>query len=158
MRRILKAGGRLAFWGLWPVWFVYFRFSSRRSRVLVVAEGQLLLVRDWLGGSSWGLPGGGAKRSEPIEVSAQRELLEEVGLQIEPNQLRPLGDYLHRKAGLRFRAYFFVLELSEKPQLDRRRREVADMAWYGRTALASVPVNADTEHALAAYGHELLLQ
>lgn len=158
MKRMLKKGGRVAFWVLWPAWFIYFKFSSRRSRVLVVSEGKLLLIRDWLGGTSWGLPGGGAKRGEPIAVSAQRELLEEVGLSIAVDQLRPLGDYMHKKAGLRFRAYFFVLELDRKPELDRRRREVAEMAWFDRRTLKSLPVNADTDHALKTFGRQLLIQ
>lgn len=157
MKRHTQLLSRVIFWLAWPVWFIYFQSSNRRSRVLVVSGGELLLIRDWLGGGDWGLPGGGAKKNEPIEASAVRELAEEAGLRVASSSLKPLGDYQHSKSGLKFRAYFFLLELPEKPVLRRQRREVAEVRWLRADELVGLNLNDDTTYALQAYRPKLTI-
>lgn len=50
--------------------------------------GRLLLLRQ-PPGRGWGLPAGLLRRREPPKVGAARELSEETGIRLEPEQLRP---------------------------------------------------------------------
>jgi 8-oxo-dGTP diphosphatase len=50
-------------------------------------EGRVLLVRHTYGARNWELPGGGSQAGEDPRATAQRELLEETGLDIEPGPL-----------------------------------------------------------------------
>ena len=62
---------------------------TARTRIIVYNEkGELLLLQTWLGGGTWGLPGGGVERGEQPAVAAARELREEAGIVVAPEQLR----------------------------------------------------------------------
>ena len=55
--------------------------STRRAYVVVVADGKVLLTKNWLGNHKrWRLPGGGLKPAETYLQAAMRELKEETGL------------------------------------------------------------------------------
>lgn len=145
----------MVYWLAWPVWFVYFRIYSDRSRVFVVSEGKILLVKSWLSDESWGLPGGGAKAGEPIELSAARELQEEVGIVVESSTLKPLGNCIHNKIGLKFRAHFFLLELPSQPQIKRQTAEISDMGWFSKTEIETMKINEDTRFGLTEYSKQV---
>ena len=108
--------GTIIFWLAWPFWVVYFRLNPQRSRVLIVSEGKLLLVKSWLGDNSWALPGGGVKDGEENIDSACREVEEEVGLVLKPLQLTACGSYHFRKLGISFKAHFYAVKLNSLPK------------------------------------------
>lgn len=61
-----------------------------RVRVLIYSnDGKVLLVKGRFSRQQWALPGGGIRRNESYEKAAAREILEEVGINIE--NLRYLG-------------------------------------------------------------------
>lgn len=70
------------------------RRTKRRTaaRILVVADGRILLQQDsdpGVPGSRWWVtPGGGIDDGEAAETAAVRELWEETGLEVTPDQLR----------------------------------------------------------------------
>lgn len=70
------------------------RRTKRRTaaRILVVADGRILLQQDsdpGVPGSRWWVtPGGGIDDGESAETAAVRELWEETGLEVAPEQLR----------------------------------------------------------------------
>lgn len=73
------------------VGFYLYNFVFRTPRTRVVLkneEGEILLLQTWLSGDTWGLPGGGVKRNEPIEASAIRELREETGIVLSSDSLQ----------------------------------------------------------------------
>lgn len=73
--------GKLLFIILWPlVWF--YAPLRVRVRVLVTDGEKALLVKNWFGPRSWQLPGGGMKYGETVLQTAQRELKEEVGIEL----------------------------------------------------------------------------
>lgn len=151
MRPIISAIALAVYILAWPFWMVYFRLYSRRSRVLVVAGGDILLIKSWLGTGEWGLPGGGAHRGESLESSAVRELYEEVGIKAAESALTPKGSRINHKPGFSYTSVFFILELTERPQIKLQRFEIADAKWVSPKETARLKMDLDTRHALRQY-------
>lgn len=134
-------------WLLWPVWVVYFRNGPLRSRVLVVCNGEQLVVQNWLGLKQYALPGGGCKKNESPLASAVRELYEETGINTSESALIRLGSRRHKKYGLKYHAKFFCLELAEKPVLNLRKPEIFTAIW--------VPIDTTTVNLADEVGYAL---
>jgi 8-oxo-dGTP pyrophosphatase MutT (NUDIX family) len=123
------------------------------ARVLLQADsGRFLLMFSlWSPESAleprWLSPGGGLEGSEPLNVAASRELLEETGLLIKPEllgakiasveftQAWPSGDH---ETGI---AHFFKFRISEEFDVDRsmwtpeEHRDILDVRWWNPSDL-----------------------
>ncbi len=117
--------------------------NSRRTRVVLRSQGQVLLVQPFLGRGGWDLPGGGIKRNEDDAVAACRELKEELGLHIAPNQLVSLGEAEVRSPFFRYTAVYFMYDCKDKPQLQLQQAELLDSAWMDPIAV-TVRVSPET--------------
>lgn len=88
--------GRVGFWlTRWALRLPVWPFTAPRVRVVIIAEGRVLVVRQWFGEQKWELPGGGMKAGETSYEAARREIDEEVGLEL--GELEDGG--LYRPAG-----------------------------------------------------------
>lgn len=114
--------------------------NSKRVRVLVIADNQILLQRTSIGHQKWGLPGGGVARRETPAEAAIREVTEEVGLHLSPKNIKFLGE---RFAGAyknqtwpKVHLYFFEANL-KKPEVIRISRplEILEARWFPLSAL-----------------------
>jgi 8-oxo-dGTP pyrophosphatase MutT (NUDIX family) len=118
------------------------------ARILLQADSGrfLLLFSLWSPESAleprWVSPGGGLEGSEPLEVAASRELLEETGLRINPdslgpkvfsiefNQPWPSGDH---ETGI---AHFFKFQVTDEFEVDRsmwtpeEHRDILGVRWW----------------------------
>jgi 8-oxo-dGTP pyrophosphatase MutT (NUDIX family) len=151
MKKLLQAIGFVIFWCGWPVLYVYFR-RSQRTRVLIVHEGDIVVLRTWLAGNTkWGMPGGGKHKDETPVQGAIREVREEVGIELKPEQLRLLFTTMFHDKGFRFPCYYFVAELSERTSFTRQKHEIADIRWVDPTTAAPDTLLRDVHEALAAY-------
>jgi 8-oxo-dGTP pyrophosphatase MutT (NUDIX family) len=123
------------------------------ARVLLQADsGRFLLMFSlWSPESAmeprWVSPGGGLEGSEPLNVAASRELLEETGLLVNPEllgakiasveftQAWPSGDH---ETGI---AHFFKFRISEEFDVDRsmwtpeEHRDILDVRWWNPSDL-----------------------
>lgn len=107
------------------VFWMMSRFHrTTRPRVVVIAEDELLFIKNW-GETQWSFPGGSVHRNEPHDVAAARECFEEVGVSIPPNDLQYLSTIRYRF----FDAPFFVYRCNEKPQLKLQKLEIIDSQW-----------------------------
>ncbi|MFZ1323763.1 MAG: NUDIX hydrolase [Candidatus Saccharimonadales bacterium] len=147
----LQKIGTIVFWAAWPFWFVYFKVNHRRSRVLVIADGKVLLLKGWLSSGKWGLPGGGAARAETPAAAAVRELHEEAGILAAGPALCPLGRRRHSQAGLGYTASYFLLELQAVPALHLRWYEIASAAWVPLGETKQLQLGQDVQYALKKY-------
>ena len=152
MKRIIGWLGIAAFWVLWPVWFVYFKRHNQRSRVLIICNGEVLLVRGILGSSArWSLPGGGRKAGESAESAVVREVKEEVGIIIEESALKPMGSHRHPGYGIAYVADYFVVELSEKPEVLLQPMEILYAHWWPLHEVRGRILQQDAAYGLKHY-------
>jgi 8-oxo-dGTP diphosphatase len=151
MRKIWKLIGIFLFWLLWPAWFIYFRVFPRRTRVLVVWDHKILLVRGWLSNNRYSLPGGGAHRYEDLALAATRELKEETGIEILPAALRKIGTKKITKYGLNYKATYFSVELSSQPILIAARYEISELFWADKKQLKTLKLSPGTIYAINSY-------
>lgn len=140
----------MIFWISWPLLWWYLR-DSRRSRVLVVARGAVLLVEPWLGNGTWSLPGGGLHKGERAVDGAVRELAEETGIRIDPHQLRPLHETSYRRYGHRFMYHCFVVELPNPLAIQLPRYEINRAAWVPVADLSAVTAGPDVMASVAVW-------
>ena len=139
--------GTLLAWLAWPALFVYLRIGSR-SRVIVIAEDHLLLVQGWLSTPSWGLPGGGLHRRESLALGAVREVREETGLHLAPEQLTSLTSEWLTENGITFHCHFLAARLPRRIELHRQRGEIVAAEWVPLAQVPTLPLKTDVRRAL----------
>ncbi len=151
MKKLWVKFGVAAFWLSWPLLFIYL-FRSRRTRILVVSGNKVLVLKNWLSNGGWILPGGGLHGGEEPRAGAARELLEETGIKIVPEQLKELNTGRFTHGGLRFTYHSFVVELSESLPPKPQRFEVVLATWMDwRELLADKRVSPEARQILESW-------
>ncbi len=153
--RLVHKLGTVIFWLAWPIIHISVRLQPR-TRILVAYKNEVLVVMDLIGPGRWSLPGGGLHRREPAVDGAVRELREETGISVEPDDLQYKGpqetvnDEKHR-----YRYEYFVLELKDKPQITRQKTELRDIRWMPYKELLADKRTGSVvrRHVLAWFGH-----
>lgn len=123
-----RTSGRLLYPLLWAFFALY---TSTRTRGLVFDEkGKVLLVKNWIGNGKWDVPGGGLHHAESLQECLSREVYEETGLIIGPDNWKFLA--AHRQHLTDF-TYFTAVVQFKEPK--RQRWEITDASWFDRKAL-----------------------
>ncbi len=113
------------------------------------APGRLLLLRQ-PPGPGWSIPGGLLNRGERPIACAARELAEETGLRVPPEQLRPGVPNAIVHIGGRWIDLVFHASVDADSVLDLDHAEVHEAAWYPLDALPQL--NRATARLLGHYG------
>ncbi len=151
MKRAWQNCGTILFWLAWPVIWAVLRFGGRRAKVIIVAEGKVLMVRGWLGNGAWGLPGGGLHRGEDPQRGAIREVREETSLLLKPNQLTLLEEATATSHGLRARYIYFKAVLPKTAPVRKQRLEITDIAWFDVSDLQHRRIETEARRVLQAW-------
>jgi ADP-ribose pyrophosphatase YjhB (NUDIX family) len=117
-------------------------FTVGAMCIIERADGDVLLVRH-LYRDRWGVPGGLLKRGEEPEIGARREVLEEVGLDVELlGEPAVVIDAKPQRVDLVYRA---------RPALDAdpdavepNSVEIIEAAWFARTELPALQFETTT--------------
>jgi 8-oxo-dGTP diphosphatase len=119
---------RLVYRGAYRAMRLYWAAVHPRTHGALVAvwhAGEILVVRtSYLPYHS--LPGGYVRRRETGRQAAARELREEIGLAVRPEDLVPALDRTHRWEGKRERIEIFDLDLPARPSLAIDGREIVE--------------------------------
>ncbi len=111
--------------------FIYLMLAgSKRARIAVRCGDDILLVRVLLSGRYWMLPGGGMKSGEQPSAAVLRELAEETGITIKPQQLIHHGQ--HRSVptfGTTYSYDLYSVSLTKKPKLILKTHEISEAEW-----------------------------
>ena len=112
--------------------------------LVAIYVGQSLLLLRSSYRSAWNFPGGSVRQGETPEVSARRELAEEIGLV--PNALLHLvGEASGVWDGRRDRVFFFVLRLDELPTLRLDNREIIGARLVSIDDLEKMPLTGPVQ-------------
>ena len=95
------------------------------------------------------LPGGWINRGETARMAAQRELAEELGLQVEANELGEPWAFTERSARGVNTVTIFSVELAERPRLQVDGLEILSCLWLTRAEAL--------EHAITGHLRAYLL-
>lgn len=79
------------------VWFVVRPRTIGAQLIVINERDEVMLVRHSYDRAALRLPGGGAKRSETFAECASREVREELGISVDPEELELLGVYNGRE-------------------------------------------------------------
>lgn len=135
------------FFCAWVAFFVYLRVGQGRTRVVVVHEDKVLVMKQWISSGKWSLPGGGIHKGESMAGGAVRELYEETRLKLDPRQLTHIGRGTYRKYGHRFEYHVFATSVGSA-FVRAQRIEVSELAWVRPGELRASNASPDTLHAL----------
>lgn len=95
------------------------------AQVAVWHDGRILVVRNsYIAG--YGLPGGRIKRGEDPRQAARRELAEEVGIAVEPEQLKACGAHSHSFEHGEVTGHLFEYRPAERPVLRIDQLEIVE--------------------------------
>lgn len=120
--------GRTLYWLARFLWWPL-RLTTRRARLALVVNGEVLLVRNWFGNGRWTLPGGGLHRGESVEAALVRELGEELGISLDRRSIRIIDTIQVTEDHLRYSIVLARAGLPEKPEL-KRSIELTDAHWF----------------------------
>ncbi|HOR23200.1 NUDIX hydrolase [Candidatus Saccharibacteria bacterium] len=137
--------GKLLYYLLLP--FIYIALAStRRAYVVVVADGKVLLTKNWLGDHKrWRLPGGGLKPTETYLQAAIRELKEETGLDFNPTKFTKIYlDALFKPE----RVQYYLLRLERLPSVQINSSELTAAEFINITDLKSEEIDTSVRRIL----------
>jgi 8-oxo-dGTP pyrophosphatase MutT (NUDIX family) len=150
MRKFWVLIGTVVFWVSWPVLWVYLRIGAR-TRVLIMADNEVLVVKPFLGTGQWGLPGGGLHKGEDTVMGAIREVREETGINLKPAQLQAMHQARASHRGLKFKYFSFKVELNQKPSVKHQPVELLNIAWKPLNELTTQTVSEEVTDIINYY-------
>lgn len=122
MNCLWRVALRIAYQVMLAYWFV-FRPETHGVYVAIWHGSRVLLIRNSYKPQQT-FPAGGVKRGESDEAAAVRELKEEVGIGLEPTQLRFVGRYVSHAEFKTDKSVVFEARLDELPTMVIDQREV----------------------------------
>lgn len=107
--------------------------NSRRSRLIITCDGEILLTKSAYGKQLWSLPGGGMHKGEDQYHAAARELREETNVVVDPGELGLAGEVRlpKNKRWPVANIHFFERRLATKPPTKiNRPLEILEIQWF----------------------------
>ena len=103
--------------------------------LVIIYDNKILLVhptgQKWYG--SYSIPKGHVEEGEEYLDAAIRETQEEVGIKFKPNQIKPNSEgyinYRDENGKLYKRVYFYIVELKEHIDIDRKKLQKEEIDW-----------------------------
>lgn len=143
--------GRVLFFVTWPGIWLVIRFTPPRTRAVIEHNGEILLLRDWLGNGDWSLPGGGLHRQENPLRGVLREVYEETGMQLKPNDVQWASRFQMKSAGISVRYEVFYARMKQRPKVVISSKEISQARWVAIERLADYRVSSATQAILDAF-------
>jgi 8-oxo-dGTP pyrophosphatase MutT (NUDIX family) len=127
-----RAGYRLAYAVLRVYWFLR-RPHLAGVKCVITSGDRVLLVRHTYGHSEWDLPGGTVRRNEDPQLTARREMKEELGVCIDRwRRLGTMQTTIHHR---RDTLHCFQAELDSGASIKIDLGELSTAGWFGREDL-----------------------
>ena len=130
------------------IWWYVRRPDHRGALVAVWHDGKLLLVRQSYR-KTYSLPGGTVGRKEAPEAAACRELREEVGLDVQMDELVPIGTWTLRTEYINDTAHIFEFHATNLPEIVIDNREIVDARFVSPNETAALPMGGHLRRYIA---------
>lgn len=143
---------QLAYMCAYRVLRVYWRLrrpTTDGALIAIWSGGEVLLVRNSYV-PYYSAPGGYMHPTEDPRAAAQRELLEEVGVRVSPDELELALDVTHPWEGKLDHVRIFNLELAQRPSVQIDRREVIEATWFRPEQALALNVFPPLKQVIAA--------
>ncbi len=124
------------------------RPTTHGALVTLWCQGEVLLVRHSYV-PYYSAPGGYIRTGEDPKRAAQRELMEELSLSIEPENLSLSLDLTHVWEGKNDHVRIYHAELAERPHLRLDYREVVEAFWFRPEQVRELDVFPPLKQAIA---------
>ncbi len=147
MKYLWAVIGRVFYWLAWPGSWLLLR-GSRRTRIVLLDRGRILLVQNWFGDGIWTLPGGGLHKGEDPVAGVIRETHEETGIRLTAAEVANLGSEPLRVNGASFSCHYFTAALRRPAGLRLQPVEILKADWVEREAMAGMKLGPDVARAL----------
>ena len=141
-----------AYFVLWGITLIYLPWFVAIVGAIVIRDGKVLLVKRGVAPSKglWAIPGGMIELGETIQQAAEREILEETGIQIQAREPVYTFDMIDRDEEGRIRYHYVVVDVfafyvSGEPQA---RDDVVDARWVAPEELEALPASPNTMRLL----------
>lgn len=149
-QRLWSLTGRTGYYLLWPIIWLILHHTAR-TRVIIVSDNKVLLVRGWLSPGQYSLPGGGIRHGEEPEEGAVREVYEETGIKLRIHDLNFVRQIPARENAVAFSAIVFRCSLNGLSTQETKRSIFISSEWMPLNRLQQNPsVNEFTKQALQA--------
>ena len=132
---------------------LYWKIFSPKSEsavCLIEFEGKILLARNTYGDRKWIFPGGGCQNGEPAEISAQREVSEEVGINLE--KLTSFGIYKNSSVNKNAIVHCFHAQ-TNNPTFQIDKTEIGEADWFEWEHLPQ-PLSIDTARIIEMFNRK----
>jgi 8-oxo-dGTP diphosphatase len=127
------------------------RPTTNGALVAIWSRGEVLLVRNSYV-PYYSAPGGYVRPNESGLDAALRELVEEVGVTVEPQQLELALDLTHDWEGKRDHVQIFNLTLQDRPIVRVDKREVVSAGWFDPVRVRALDVFPPLKQVIEARG------
>lgn len=145
--KFIRITYRAAYLGHLVVNFFY-RPKTRGAYAALWLDGNILLIRNSYK-SVYTLPCGGIDRGETPVEAAQRELLEEVGLDVPIENFKPACQLVNHTEFKRDHIFLFEVQLKTPPRLKADGREVVWLGFRNLKSALTMPVFPPVRHYLS---------
>jgi ADP-ribose pyrophosphatase YjhB (NUDIX family) len=135
--RAYQLGYRAAYQLMRTYWRVR-RPTTKGALVAIWCRREVLLVRNSYV-PYYSAPGGYVRPTESAREAALRELLEEVGVGVRPEELELALDVTHEWEGKLDHVQIFNLQVAERPAVHIDNREVVEATWFSPQQVLLLP-------------------
>lgn len=119
------------------------------TRVFIIANNKVLLVKVWLSDGSYGLPGGGIKKGEKPKQAAIREVTEETGIELKNKDLEYKGIHKAHNRFVSYEYHLYIASISSNPLTKNQLIEIVESKWLGIDSIDKTLVSDEVNMALS---------
>ncbi len=142
-----KNPSKLVYYLAKPLLKVYLK-KRITTRVLIVKNNQVLVIKNAISSGHLSLPGGGLKKKEQPQDALVREVKEEVGIDLEDDRLIYKGIYFAINDGLKYRYHLWFYKLVEDQPIIRRPVEIIDAFWIDIAEVSNYKISSELTNSL----------
>lgn len=121
-------------------------------------QGKLLFLKrhpEKRDGGTWCIPGGGGENGETPAQTVIRELFEEIGIHVEPNEIEPLSTFYIRLPELEYIFHTFRMSFAQRPSITLALDEHTEARWVSVEEAMQLPLIRGGRESLTHYISEI---